>query len=143
MDEIRFAPPKKPFKPLLVGIYRAIIIPGFLRWCLRGFRPSTVWFSVFGGVSLFQHHGHAHRFLLFLGGAASGLGSVGWTPDGEWLPRCGWNVSQNPHFSQTQPPRIVPTFFCRFFFGWEGSPTIEKAARSGYQLILTSQIWRT
>ena len=26
----------------IVGICRGIIIPGLLRWCLRGFRPSTV-----------------------------------------------------------------------------------------------------
>ena len=29
-------------KPLFVGLYKGIIIPGFLRWCSAGFRPSTV-----------------------------------------------------------------------------------------------------
>ena len=33
MDERNPALPKKSWKPLFVGIYRAIIIPGFLRWC--------------------------------------------------------------------------------------------------------------
>ena len=26
----------------LIVFYREIMVPGFLRWCLRGFRPSTV-----------------------------------------------------------------------------------------------------
>ena len=33
---------KPCLKPFFVGLYRGIIILGFLRWCLRGSRPSTV-----------------------------------------------------------------------------------------------------
>ena len=33
MDEIHFAPSRNHRKPLVVGIYKGIMIPGFLRWC--------------------------------------------------------------------------------------------------------------
>ena len=33
LDGIHFAPLRNPKKPLFVGLYRSIIIPGFLKWC--------------------------------------------------------------------------------------------------------------
>ena len=33
MDEINFAPLGSRGRPLFIGIYRGIIIPGFLGWC--------------------------------------------------------------------------------------------------------------
>ena len=53
------APLENPGVPLFIGIYMKNIIPGFVRWCLRGFRPSTVSPPVtsmlpsFGGELLF------------------------------------------------------------------------------------------
>ena len=42
------------------------------------------------------------------------------------------------------PSNWCPTPDLSPFFGWEGSPTkIDQKETSGYQLILTSQIWRT
>ena len=42
---------------------------------------------------------------------------------------------------KTRSPSQVP--FNHFFFGWETFPTKVHYRKNGYQLILTSQIWRT
>ena len=117
-DEIRFAPPKTPWlKPLFVGIYRGIPSPGFLGWCLRGFRRAKQW-TACASLSLSWRrsppkmearlkHWHGHRMQTMQNPPrARDPGSPGIEPRTVEPNRTNRTVCE-PLFSQIEPNRTV------------------------------------